>query len=83
VKAGASILHIHVRDPKTGLGTQDYASSRSRGPDSQRGGLRFLPDDQRIPGRNLAIEQRLTPLALKPELVSYDAGSINMGKMFF
>ncbi len=24
-KAGASILHIHVRDPKTGLGAQDGA----------------------------------------------------------
>jgi 3-keto-5-aminohexanoate cleavage enzyme len=25
VKAGASILHVHVRDPKTRLGTQDFS----------------------------------------------------------
>ena len=24
-KAGASVLHVHVRDPKTGLGTQDLS----------------------------------------------------------
>ena len=24
-RAGASILHIHVKDPKTGLGTQDLS----------------------------------------------------------
>ena len=27
-RAGASVLHIHVRDPKTGLGTQDVVFSR-------------------------------------------------------
>jgi len=32
-----------------------------------------------IPGRNLPTEERLAPLALKPELASFDAGSINLG----
>ena len=32
-----------------------------------------------IAGRNLPIDQRLAPLELKPELASFDAGSINLG----
>ena len=30
-----------------------------------------------IPGRNLPVEERLAPLDLRPELASFDAGSIN------
>ena len=30
-----------------------------------------------IPGRNLPVEQRIAPLDLRPELASFDAGSIN------
>jgi 3-keto-5-aminohexanoate cleavage enzyme len=36
-----------------------------------------------IPGRNLPIEERLVPLQLKPELASFDAGSINLGGSVF
>ena len=32
-------------------------------------------------GKNLPIEERLAPLELKPELASFDAGSINLGDM--
>lgn len=35
------------------------------------------------PGRNLPIPERLLPLSLQPELVSFDAGSINMGEHVF
>lgn len=83
-RAGASILHIHVRDPKTGLGTQDAAIFREV---VER--LRNETDavlcltTSGIPGRNLPIQERLTPLSLHPELVSFDAGSINMGEQVF
>jgi 3-keto-5-aminohexanoate cleavage enzyme len=30
-----------------------------------------------IPGRNLGTEERLAPLVLRPEMASFDAGSIN------
>ncbi len=30
-----------------------------------------------IPGRNLPVEERLAPLALRPEMASFDAGSLN------
>jgi 3-keto-5-aminohexanoate cleavage enzyme len=79
-RAGAAIVHIHVRDPKTGLGCQD--------PDKFRevtDALRLQTDlilsltTSGIPGRNLPVAERLCPLALKPELASFDAGSINLG----
>lgn len=79
-KAGASIVHLHVRDPETGLGSQD--------PDLFRRVVEPLRDEtdlvlslttSGIPGRNLPLEERLAPLALQPELASFDAGSINLG----
>ena len=83
-KAGASVLHVHVRDPKTGLGTQDLSIfkevvDRIRG---ETDALLCLTTSG-IPGRNLPIEERLQPLALKPEFVSLDAGSINLGRTVF
>ena len=83
-RAGASILHIHVRDPKTGLGTQDGAIfkevvDRIR---SETDAILCLTTSG-IPGRNLPITDRLQPLTLDPELVSFDAGSINMGENVF
>lgn len=78
-KAGASVLHIHVRDPKTGLGTQDYSifkevADRIRG---ETDAILCLTTSG-IPGRNLEFQERLVPLSLNPELVSFDAGTINM-----
>jgi len=77
-RAGAAVLHVHVRDPRTGLGTQDLAVF---GPVVER--LRAETDavlcltTSGIPGRNLPIEERLAPLDLRPELASFDAGSVN------
>jgi 3-keto-5-aminohexanoate cleavage enzyme len=73
-KAGASVLHIHVRDPKTGLGAQDLSLfkevvDRLR---SETDAILCLTTSG-IPGRNLEFSQRLVPLSLNPELVSFDA----------
>jgi len=83
-RAGASILHVHVRDVKTGLGTQDLAVFREV-VDRLRGETDVILclTTSGIPGRNLPIAERLQPLALLPELVSFDAGSINMGEHVF
>jgi len=83
-RAGASILHIHVRDPKTGVGTQDLTLfkevvDRIRG---ETDAILCLTTSG-IPGLNLPTQQRLIPLSLNPELVSFDAGSINMGEHVF
>lgn len=83
-RAGASILHIHVRDPKTGLGIQDISLFKE-----VVGRIRSETDailcltTSGIPGRNLPTSNRLLPLSLQPELVSFDAGSINMGEHIF
>jgi 3-keto-5-aminohexanoate cleavage enzyme len=83
-KEGASVLHIHVRDPKTELGTQDISIfkevvDRIR---SETDALLCLTTSG-IPGRNLPIAERLQPLAFQPEFVSFDAGSLNMGESVF
>jgi 3-keto-5-aminohexanoate cleavage enzyme len=83
-RAGASVLHIHVRDPKTELGTQDYSIfkevvDRIR---SETDAILCLTTSG-IPGRNLEFRERLVPLSFNPELVSFDAGSINMRENVF
>ena len=82
--AGASIVHIHVRDPDTGLGTQELEIfKRVVEPLRAKTVLILCLTTSGIPGRNLPIEERLVPLELKPELASFDAGSINLGGTVF
>jgi 3-keto-5-aminohexanoate cleavage enzyme len=77
-RAGASVLHVHVRDPETGLGTQDLAvfapvvEALRRETDAV-----LCLTTSGIPGRNLPVEERLAPLSLRPEMASFDAGSLN------
>ncbi len=83
-RAGASVLHIHVRDPETGLGTQDLTIfkevvDRIR---TETDAILCLTTSG-IPGRNLLTADRIQPLTLNPELVSFDAGSVNMGENVF
>jgi len=77
-KAGAAVVHVHVRDAATGLGTQDVAVfsevvNRLR---AETDAILCLTTSG-IPGRNLSIAERLAPLSLRPEMASFDAGSIN------
>lgn len=83
-KSGASILHIHVRDPETELGSQDVEIFR-RVIDRLRAETDAILclTTSGIPGRNLPTKERLLPLSLNPEFVSFDAGSINMGGNVF
>ncbi len=78
-KAGASILHLHARDPETGRPSSDIEVFRQ-----------FLP---RIKGATdavinlttggssqMTVEQRLSaPAELAPEMCSLNMGSINFG----
>jgi 3-keto-5-aminohexanoate cleavage enzyme len=82
--AGAAIVHIHVRDPKTGKGTQDPDLFRQVvEPLREKTDLVLCLTTSGIPGRNLPIEERLQSLELEPELASFDAGSINLGGSAF
>jgi 3-keto-5-aminohexanoate cleavage enzyme len=83
-QAGASIVHIHVRDPDTGMGTQEVEIFRQVvEPLRERTDLILCLTTSGIPGRNLPTEERLAPVDLKPELASFDAGSINLGGSAF
>ena len=79
-EAGASIVHIHVRDPDTGQGTQDVGLFKQVVEKlREETNLILCLTTSGIPGKNLPIEERLAPLDLRPELASFDAGSINLG----
>ncbi len=78
-EAGASILHLHARDPETGRPTPDPAVF-----------MRFLPRIKQQTdavinittggGMKMTLEERLAaPLAAKPEMCSLNMGSINFG----
>jgi 3-keto-5-aminohexanoate cleavage enzyme len=83
-QAGAAVVHIHVRDLKTGLGTQDIdLFRRVVDPLRKKTDLILCLTTSGIPGRNLPSRDRLAPLVLKPELASLDAGSINLGGEVF
>lgn len=83
-QAGAAIVHIHVRDPSTGQGTQDVAVFRQVvEPLREKTDLILCLTTSGIPGRNLPTEERIAPVDLKPELASFDAGSINLGGTVF
>ena len=78
-EAGASIIHLHARDPEDGRPTQD--------PDVF---LRFLPRIKQSTdavvnittggGLGMTVDQRMRPAAeLKPEVASLNMGSMNFG----
>jgi uncharacterized protein (DUF849 family) len=76
-EAGASILHLHARDPKTGKPTPDPSVF-----------MQFLPRIKQATdavinvttggGLNMTVEERLAaPLVAKPEMCSLNMGSMN------
>jgi uncharacterized protein (DUF849 family) len=78
-EAGATILHLHARDPETGRPTQDPDAFRT-----------FLPQLKQATGAvlnlttggspHMTVEERMRPAAeLKPEVASLNMGSMNFG----
>ena len=78
-EAGASILHLHARNPKDGRPTPD--------PDVF---MQFLPAIKAATnavinittggGHNMTVQERLAaPLRAKPEMCSLNMGSMNFG----
>jgi 3-keto-5-aminohexanoate cleavage enzyme len=83
-EAGAAVVHIHVRDPETHIGSQRVdLFERVVEPIRSETDALICMTTSGIPGKNLPDEQRLAPLSLKPDLASFDAGSINLGGKIF
>ncbi len=83
-RAGAAIVHLHVRDPSTGQGTQDLELFRRVvEPLRARTDLILCLTTSGIPGRNLPTDERLVVLELRPDLASLDAGTLNLGGRVF
>ena len=84
VRAGASVIHIHVRDPETHIGTQDrelYERVLTRIREEVNPVICLSTTG--VPGKNIEYNKRLIPLELRPHMVSFDAGSINLGNALF
>lgn len=83
-EAGAAMVHIHVRDPETGLGTQSLGLFRqvTRAIEERCDVIQCLTTSG-IPGRNLPEVERRVPLELNPEIASFDAGSMNFGPLLY
>lgn len=83
LKAGASILHLHVRDDE-GHASQELAHFE-RTVKAIRAKCGAAPILQFSTGGAVGekIERRLAPLALKPEMASFNLGTINFGEDIF
>lgn len=76
-EAGAAVVHIHARDPKTGRPSSDFALYQE-----VTGKIKAKSDVVICittgGGLGMAMEERVKPISvLKPELASLNAGSIN------
>jgi len=77
-KAGASIIHLHVREDN-GMPTQ----CKERFSECIKEILRLCPDVIIQPSTGGAVgmsnEERMQPLELKPEMATLDCGTVNFG----
>jgi 3-keto-5-aminohexanoate cleavage enzyme len=84
-EAGASIAHVHVRDPKTGAPAFEldyFREIRDRVRSRCKILLNFTTSALNLKGDNI-IEQRLGPTALGPELCTLDVASVNLEDRIF
>ncbi|WP_439687186.1 DUF849 domain-containing protein [Cupriavidus oxalaticus] len=77
--AGAAIVHLHARDPKTGIPSQDPALfGQFLGAIREKSDVVINLTTGGAP--TMSIEERLAPVArFKPEVASLNMGSMNFG----
>ena len=83
--AGASIVHVHVRDPKTGgpsFEMEYFREVRDRVRSRCDILLNFTTSALNLTGENI-MEKRIAPTALGPELCTLDIGSMNFRNRVF
>ena len=78
-EAGASIIHLHARDPKTGKPTPDPAVFMQFLPRIKQG-CDAVVNITTGGGQGMTVQERLAaPLRAKPEMTSLNMGSMNFG----
>ncbi len=78
-KAGAAILHLHARDPKDGRPTPDPKVFMQFLPVIKQG-CDAVINITTGGGHNMTVQDRLAaPLVAKPEMCSFNMGSMNFG----
>ena len=83
--AGAAIVHVHVREPDTGVPTSRielFAEVVDRIRQQSDILINLTTSGLNIAGKNV-IEERLEPVGLQPEICSLDVGSMNFGERVF
>jgi len=76
-QAGAAILHLHARDPRDGRPTPDPEVFRQFLP-VIKAGCDAVINITTGGGHNMTVQERLAaPLAMKPEMCSFNMGSMN------
>src|SRR4051812_12180049 len=80
IDAGASVLHLHVRDDK-GAASQELAHFR-RTVEAIKKACPQAPVIQFSTGGAVGekMERRIAPLTLKPDMASFNLGTINFGE---
>lgn len=84
-KAGAAVAHIHVRDPKTGrpdFKIELFKEVLDRIRERSDMIVNLTTSSLFLEGEDV-ISQRLQPVYLKPELCSFDLGSMNFRDRVF
>ena len=82
LKAGASIIHLHVRD-KNGAPTQDLECFRQASESIRQAAQGILLQYTTGGAIGDSIEDRIKPLSLEPEMASLNMGSMNFGNDVF
>ena len=78
-KAGAAIIHLHARDPKDGRPTPDPKVFMEFLP-AIKEGCDAVINITTGGGHNMTVQERLAaPLQCKPEMCSFNMGSMNFG----
>ncbi|MCX7853611.1 MAG: 3-keto-5-aminohexanoate cleavage protein [Caldilineales bacterium] len=84
-RAGAAVVHIHVRDPLTGAPSSDpalFTEVVARIREACDVLINLTTSGLHIEGEDV-VARRLAPVALRPELCSLDIGSVNFRDRLF
>ena len=82
-EAGAAIVHIHVRDEQERVTCDPARYAKVRDLVERAGSDVVLNMSTGGGAGSTSDEERMAPVALRPELASFDCGSVNFGERVF